>query len=480
MIRTDAESPKGAERCETDDSKGVSATQDRDAGRAGASDAETSAMDPVQMFRSRWSNADDRSRPGKELAVCGDISDMYEPVGLAGWGRYGRIFVAEHKADRRKVALKLYSFRRLSRKSGSLHETALEDGKCESPEFCAASVQKRVLNARLEMLLVRSMSGLSPFVLGMAEVEGESAPSVCDLRKGELGYVTEVMVGNIGTVWLEWERAVDKSQQSDEDFKKMMVFTAAQGAEALRYLYRCGVVHHDISLGNILVGPDGYVKLADFGRAFVVVPAWLPVPRVNITNPLSVQSANLTNQATRGFAGPPEDVWVACHGTFMDKKRIGSHGDLHMFGYTLLCLDRPLSFKNSNYLDINFDKSERNFTKFAEKYKIERTLKTIDGSLANFISELTESLPEHRLGYYAGEELLCHPAFKDIDFDLLRKKQLPAPMDDALRKILKSGPRTAPVDRMSSPWGVDSQEERYCQKLSEAQRKDFSDSYLHM
>ena len=46
----------------------------------------------------------------------------------------------------------------------------------------------------------------------------------------------------------------------------------AEAREALEYLHRCGIVHRDVKLENLLVGADGHIRLADFGVSRIVDP----------------------------------------------------------------------------------------------------------------------------------------------------------------------------------------------------------------
>src|SRR2546427_12546151 len=41
----------------------------------------------------------------------------------------------------------------------------------------------------------------------------------------------------------------------------------AQACEGLEYAHRHSVIHRDVKPGNLLINPDGVVKLADFGIA---------------------------------------------------------------------------------------------------------------------------------------------------------------------------------------------------------------------
>ena len=46
----------------------------------------------------------------------------------------------------------------------------------------------------------------------------------------------------------------------------------AEASDALEYLHRCGIVHRDVKLENLLVGADGHVRLADFGVSRIIDP----------------------------------------------------------------------------------------------------------------------------------------------------------------------------------------------------------------
>src|SRR5919109_5194791 len=80
----------------------------------------------------------------------------------------------------------------------------------------------------------------------------------------------------------------------------------AQACRGLDHAHRNGVVHRDVKPGNLLVGADGVVKLADFGIARAT-------DQSSITQVGSVlgTAAYLAPEQARGEeAGPPADLYA--------------------------------------------------------------------------------------------------------------------------------------------------------------------------
>ena len=268
---------RGCNGTADDDEKAMASQDQSQPGASQQPTEETSACaasEPVvalgnqpdwEMFERRWKDADNVSEDG---TVCTDIVGEYEFVRMLGAGRYGRTFHAIHRKSRAEVAMKVYSFRRLVRSSEEMHGNSSRDERLPHPkEFNGEVVNHRVRVFRLEKLLTRCLTGLSPFVTSLAH-GGVTDTSVCDLKRGEIGYLSELMPGDIHRVWRKWAKVDDPEGRERENFRHMHVFIAAQMTDAVRFLHCCGVVHHDLSTGNILIGRDGYIKVTDFGAFF--------------------------------------------------------------------------------------------------------------------------------------------------------------------------------------------------------------------
>ncbi|HRE48571.1 MAG TPA: tetratricopeptide repeat protein [Aggregatilineales bacterium] len=63
------------------------------------------------------------------------------------------------------------------------------------------------------------------------------------------------------------EGAVDVREAAERFDLRGRVGLIAQMLEALRYLHRQGIIHRDLKPGNVLVTPDGVLRLLDFGLA---------------------------------------------------------------------------------------------------------------------------------------------------------------------------------------------------------------------
>jgi hypothetical protein len=89
---------------------------------------------------------------------------------------------------------------------------------------------------------------------------------------------------------------------------------AQQVAEALIYAHEQGIVHRDIKPANVLVGPDGVVKVADFGLAKILAPGTVTLTRT------------ATHMGSYAFVAPE----VFTHGAQVDQR-----ADVYSFGVML-------------------------------------------------------------------------------------------------------------------------------------------------
>jgi len=80
----------------------------------------------------------------------------------------------------------------------------------------------------------------------------------------------------------------------------------AEVASCLAYLHRRGVVHRDVKPANLLIGPDGHARLADFGIARLVDATRLTATGQSIGTPSYMSPEQLTG----GAVGPPTDIYA--------------------------------------------------------------------------------------------------------------------------------------------------------------------------
>jgi hypothetical protein len=85
-----------------------------------------------------------------------------------------------------------------------------------------------------------------------------------------------------------------------------VVSIALQSLSALEAAHQAGIVHRDVKPGNLMVRPDGKVKLTDFGIAQAVDD-----PRLTTSGSLIGSPAYMAPERIHGHeAGPPSDLWA--------------------------------------------------------------------------------------------------------------------------------------------------------------------------
>ena len=109
------------------------------------------------------------------------------------------------------------------------------------------------------------------------------------------------------------------------------VHLGAQVADALHYAHKAGVVHRDVKPANILICPDGRVKVADFGIAKAVEDAEPDRP-----NPAEALTSTGSIVGTAQYLSPEQ----------VDGRTVDGRTDVYALGvvlYEMLCGRPPFS-----------------------------------------------------------------------------------------------------------------------------------------
>jgi serine/threonine protein kinase len=165
---------------------------------------------------------------------------------------------------------------------------------------------------------------------------------------------------------------------------------------SLEYIHKQKVIHRDIKPENLVLDSNGYVRLTDFG-----------VAKINEEDNSSETSG------TPGYMAP-EVILVQNHSYPSDFFALGVIGFEFMLGY------RP-------YLGRSRKEIREKIISSQAKIKKEDLPEDWGFDAAEFINSLLQRKPNNRLGYNNISEIKDHPWMKDINWELLYKKELKAP-----------------------------------------------------
>ena len=168
-----------------------------------------------------FGSAVERDASEGDLAAVGQLIGRYRVVDRIGGGGMGEVFLAHDESLDRDVALKLLT-------GGLAHD------------------EDRVRRFRLEALAASSLN--HPNIITIHEV-GQS-------DKG--GFMATEFIAGSTLRWLMDGKSLPLPQALDIAVQITRALSAAHGA---------GIVHRDVKPENIMVRPDGLVKVLDFGIA---------------------------------------------------------------------------------------------------------------------------------------------------------------------------------------------------------------------
>ncbi|EGN95631.1 hypothetical protein SERLA73DRAFT_186747 [Serpula lacrymans var. lacrymans S7.3] len=163
----------------------------------------------------------------------------------------------------------------------------------------------------------------------------------------------------------------------------------------LSFLHDHGIVHRDLKPGNILLGSDGYLRLADFGYAKeedYESPGWAMI-------------------GTPVYMAPEVLQWQAMTGRGIDWWASG------VILYEMVVKKLPFYAKVDTRI---FKRIE------SGKYKWPRHLR-VGGSLKSLVAGLLTFEAAERLGTYGAWDIMNHAWLRNINWDTMFRRQYLAP-----------------------------------------------------
>ncbi|PIN13909.1 Microtubule-associated serine/threonine kinase [Handroanthus impetiginosus] len=212
----------------------------------------------------------------------------------------------------------------------------------------------------------------------------------------------------------------------EEDMARIYI---AEVVLALEYLHSLNVIHRDLKPDNLLIGPDGHIKLTDFGLSKVGL--------INSTDDLSGPSAFLGDDKPKGAVHSsqkreqrkkhsvvgtpdylaPEILLGMGHGATADWWSVG------VILFELLVGIPPFNAEHPQQIFNNIINKDIPWPKIPEEMTYEA---------ADLINKLLIENPVQRLGATGAGEVKRHPFFKDINWsNLERQKAAFIPSADA-------------------------------------------------